>query len=184
MTYYEIFQQGPAVYIPLILLSLAITLLGYSAFPIVFAIARKKPITKKKYNIICYCVNFFVAILFTVLDEKFSVGPYLLWTFVFSSIGLKNLKKRQFLEGVKPSENEVTCEQNGINDTVVKDKIVEDTELTKTQTKAKKEKKSKIKYCSQCGSLIDSETKVCSGCGKKYFKGLKEKYIRKYVIVG
>ena len=31
----------------------------------------------------------------------------------------------------------------------------------------------KNKYCSRCGSIINSETKVCSGCGKQYFKGIK-----------
>ncbi len=37
----------------------------------------------------------------------------------------------------------------------------------------KKEKKIKTKFCSRCGSIVDNETKVCSGCGKKYFKGIK-----------
>lgn len=36
-----------------------------------------------------------------------------------------------------------------------------------------KEKTVKKRYCSRCGSLIDSETKVCTGCGKKYFKGIR-----------
>ena len=29
------------------------------------------------------------------------------------------------------------------------------------------------KYCSHCGSLINEETKTCTGCGKQYFKGFK-----------
>ena len=29
------------------------------------------------------------------------------------------------------------------------------------------------RYCSQCGSLIDDESKICTGCGKQYFKGVK-----------
>ena len=37
-------------------------------------------------------------------------------------------------------------------------------------TKTKKEKKIKAKYCSRCGAAIDRQTKVCTGCGKKYFK--------------
>lgn len=36
-----------------------------------------------------------------------------------------------------------------------------------------KRKKVKTKFCSRCGSIVDNETKVCSGCGKKYFKGIK-----------
>lgn len=43
------------------------------------------------------------------------------------------------------------------------------------KVKINKEKKVKTKYCSKCGSLVDNETKICSGCGKKYFKGLKFK---------
>lgn len=37
----------------------------------------------------------------------------------------------------------------------------------------KQEPKIKIKYCSQCGSQIDPNTKKCTGCGKQYFKGIK-----------
>lgn len=28
-------------------------------------------------------------------------------------------------------------------------------------------------YCRLCGKPIDDETKVCSGCGKQYFRGIK-----------
>ncbi len=28
------------------------------------------------------------------------------------------------------------------------------------------------RYCSKCGSAIDSKTKKCTGCGKQYFKGI------------
>ena len=30
-----------------------------------------------------------------------------------------------------------------------------------------------MKYCSRCGSPIDNETKICTGCGKQYFKGIR-----------
>ena len=29
------------------------------------------------------------------------------------------------------------------------------------------------RFCSHCGSPIDEESKVCTGCGKQYFKGIK-----------
>ena len=29
------------------------------------------------------------------------------------------------------------------------------------------------KYCSKCGSVIDQDNKICTGCGKQYFKGIK-----------
>lgn len=35
---------------------------------------------------------------------------------------------------------------------------------------SKPEKKVKVRYCSRCGGLIDNGTKICTGCGKKYFK--------------
>lgn len=34
-------------------------------------------------------------------------------------------------------------------------------------------KVSKRKYCSRCGSSIDSTSKKCTGCGKQYFKGIR-----------
>lgn len=45
------------------------------------------------------------------------------------------------------------------------------------------EKKKKVKYCSRCGSLIDGETKQCTGCGKKYFKGIRFNKIFFIVLV-
>ena len=33
-----------------------------------------------------------------------------------------------------------------------------------------KEKNHNVKYCSRCGSSIDSETKLCTGCGRQYFR--------------
>lgn len=46
-------------------------------------------------------------------------------------------------------------------------------EAKRKKKKPKKEKKVKTKFCSRCGSVVDRETKICSGCGKKYFKGIK-----------
>lgn len=43
--------------------------------------------------------------------------------------------------------------------------------------KQKKKKAPKIRYCSRCGSLIDSETKKCTGCGKQYFRGFRHKKV-------
>ena len=72
------------------------------------------------------------------------------------------------------------------NDTLNTDKILP-REITKHVTppqatesyqpqgniKPKKQAKNKVRYCSRCGSAIDKETKVCTGCGKKYFKGIR-----------
>ena len=39
--------------------------------------------------------------------------------------------------------------------------------------KKKKPKRVKKKYCCRCGSLINGETMQCTGCGRKYFKGIR-----------
>lgn len=48
---------------------------------------------------------------------------------------------------------------------------------------AKKQINYKTKYCSRCGSLIDSSTRVCSGCGKKYIKFVKPNKFSVTVII-
>ena len=42
-----------------------------------------------------------------------------------------------------------------------------------TPKKAKKVKEPKRKYCSRCGAPIDPQSRQCTGCGKKYFKGIR-----------
>lgn len=96
---YELFQQGPSVYLPIILLSLIVTLLAYGAVPIIVAITRKKHITKKKYNWICYGINAIVMVLFIAINGEASSGsPYLLWTWVFNFWGTSILRKKGLLD--------------------------------------------------------------------------------------
>lgn len=78
---YELFQQGPAVYVPISLLSLVITVVACGTFPLIFAEARKSPITKKKYRRLCYGINIAVMFLFITINGGASNGaPYFLWT--------------------------------------------------------------------------------------------------------
>lgn len=58
--------------------------------------------------------------------------------------------------------------------------ILNNVEAKREKKKLKKEKNVKTKFCSRCGSIIDSDTKICSGCGRKYFKGVK---LTKYSLV-
>ena len=89
---YEVFEAGPAVYVPYILISLAITLIAYGMFPLIFARARRKVITRKKYRMFCFAFNLLVVIGFCIINGGFSSwAPYLLWTTVFSSAGIKML---------------------------------------------------------------------------------------------
>lgn len=48
--------------------------------------------------------------------------------------------------------------------------FVLDDNISASPVETKKEKKNKTKYCSRCGSVIDKQTKICTGCGRKYFK--------------
>lgn len=41
----------------------------------------------------------------------------------------------------------------------------------------------KIKYCSKCGSLIDSKSKKCTGCGKQYFKFIFKPIVCLFIAV-
>lgn len=92
---YEVFEAGPAVYIPYILISLAITLAAYGAFPLIFAKVYKRIITKKKYRWYCFGFNLLVMITFCIIYGRFSSwGPYVIWTTVFSGVGIKMLTNK------------------------------------------------------------------------------------------
>ena len=96
---YDLYQQGPDVYIPVLLVSLAITILAYGAFPFIFAKIRKSPITKKKYKQFCYGINAAVMFVFLAIGGGVSNGaPYLLWTWVFSRYGIKELGQRGIMQ--------------------------------------------------------------------------------------
>lgn len=104
---YELFLQGPEVYVPIILVSLAITILAYGAFPIIFAKIRRKNITKKQYKRRCYGINLLVMFAFCVINgEASSGGAYLLWTWIFTSAGLKTLQNKGVLEAYHVDDKE------------------------------------------------------------------------------
>ena len=90
----DLLMQGPEVYIPVILISIIATILGYGAFPFIFARTRKKAITKKKYYHLCFGVNFLVMILIKLFSDSTSAGPYVLWTWIFTHNGMKYLEGR------------------------------------------------------------------------------------------
>ena len=94
MYYYDLFMQGPGIYIPVLLFSLIITMLAYGAFPLIFSRVRKKQITKKKFTLLCYGINLLVMIAFIAFGSKSSGGPYVLWTWIFSTVGVRKLDKR------------------------------------------------------------------------------------------
>ncbi|MFR3324664.1 MAG: zinc ribbon domain-containing protein [Oscillospiraceae bacterium] len=160
---YELFNQGPAAYIPIILVSLLITLVAYGAFPLVFARMRKKTITKKKYNLFCYCVNFLVMVLFVAVNGNSSSGaPYLLWTWVFSMSGIKTLKIRGVLEETqnKNYKNDVSTEVAEVaNTTISKDSMIAAAEHPVS------EEMPRIRFCRKCGFELIDGSEFCSRCG-------------------
>lgn len=160
---YELFNQGSAAYIPIILVSLLITLVAYGAFPLVFARMRKKTITKKKYNLFCYCVNFLVMVLFVAVNGNSSSGaPYLLWTWVFSMSGIKTLKIRGVLEETqnKNYKNDVSTEVAEVaNTTISKDSMIAAAEHPVS------EEMPRIRFCRKCGFELIDGSEFCSRCG-------------------
>ena len=109
---YDLFEQGPGVYMPAIIASLVITVVVYALFPLLFAKIRRKKITVKKYTIICFCVNIFIRVVFftPLLDNPgSSVFPCFLWTSVFAALGKKILNRKGVLQideaaGIQESE--------------------------------------------------------------------------------
>ena len=92
---YEMFEQGPSVYVPILILSLLITVIAYCAFPLIFAIVRKSPIEERKYSRYCYITNAIIAVIFLVLNGgAANFAPYILWTSIFVSVGKKILSKK------------------------------------------------------------------------------------------
>lgn len=143
---YELFQQGPAAYIPVLLLSLVVTVVAYGAFPFIFAKVRKTLITKKKYRRLCYGINIAVMFMFIVINgEASSGGPYLLWTWIFSSWGTRILEDKGLLDDGTyiPSAPPVQTPQQS-------KPIVE---------------ADKICFCRKCGAKLIDRSKYCSKCG-------------------
>ena len=185
MSYYELFQQEPSAYIPILFLSLIITVAAYGAFPIFFAKVRKTNITKRKYRAFCYGINAAVLFLFVIINGNASNGgAYLLWTWIFSRWGIKILDANgNFTEIVH-----TTCTSNAMDNNDVHNVAINKNPPTETseqlindplvknyvrEAQTNIPTKTKIRFCSKCGLLIDNDTKKCTGCGKQYFKGIR-----------
>lgn len=196
MSYFELYQENPSLLLIILLISFVVTIFVYGAFPLIFAKTTKKPITKKKYKRLCYGLNIIGMVCFIVLNGAASGGPYLLWTWIFSNCGLKTLNSRGLLKdneqtnGLNNSElDNNSCEnveestekfqQNSdldidkMSPQEAAEYLVAEQLREKYTPKEKQGKKTKIKYCSHCGSQIDPVTKKCTGCGKQFFRGFK-----------
>lgn len=155
---YELFQQGPEAYVPILLFSLIITVLAYGAFPFIFAKTRKAPITKKKYLWLCYGVNIGVMIVFIALNDGASNGaPYLLWTWTFSSYGTKILSsKGNITDGKNVSTNKnpySKCNTTANQYVYLNEKVPVVT--------------NKISFCRKCGNKLLDGASFCNKCGNR-----------------
>ena len=152
MTYFELLQESPGLFILMIIVSLIVTLVAYGAFPLIFSRTRKTNITKKKYYTLCYCINLAVMVLFiTINGEPSSGGPYLLWTWVFSSSGLKTLKKRGIL-----GTNQTTSYSDHLS--------TEETIVTETHIISNYQN---CNICKNCGHKLIDGAAFCNMCGAK-----------------
>ena len=143
---YELFQQGAEVYVPILLLSLVITVFAYGAFPLIFAKTRNKPVTKKKYRRMCYGINAAVMFLFIVINGGASNGaPFLLWTWIFSNWGTKILDAR----GILVDGTYIPDVPNHLPE--LKNEPVADTD--------------KIQFCRKCGERLIENSRFCRKCG-------------------
>ena len=144
----------------MLILSILITLIAYGAFPLIFAKVRSKTISQKKYVVICYVVNFVVMAAFIALLGESSTGfPYLLWTGVFSAIGVKILRKNYVLEGSQPApEPDRTVY---LNKSPASPKASEPTTAQEQPS---------FCFCRKCGSKLPVDSNFCTKCGTEMVK--------------
>lgn len=160
---YELFERGPAAYIPVFLVSLIITMAAYGAFPLIFARTRKKIITKRRYHVLCYGVNFAVMVLFIAVNSEPSYGgPYVIWTWVFSASGIRTLRNRGLLKGWLPDDYAKTSAYQASEET--DSETLGETEA-KTEDPPAPEEKPAIRFCRKCGFELIAGSDFCSKCG-------------------
>lgn len=139
--------------LPSLLTALTVTVMAYCAFPLIFATARKKKISAKKYRVFCYLFNFLIMLFFAVVGGGSSGAPYLIWTSLFCAFGLKILGQKELVAVTDSQETE--GESNSGSSAV---------------SVLSSSKQAKDRFCKYCGCPIDSATKKCTGCGKQFFK--------------
>lgn len=150
-------------------IALFITMLAYGSFPLIFAEVRKKHISKRKYNILCYGINFFVSLVFSIANSGSSAMglPYLIWTWTFSTLGLKILKRKDIVDESQDltTENKrnrgISVSHESIN---VEKKSIDTSKIAQ------------VKHCTRCNNKLQGDDTFCSRCGKKVIADTQEQY--------
>ena len=177
MSWGEMFEQGPQVFIPAMLISLALTLLAYGSFPLILAKARKAPISVKKYKRYCYGFNAIVMVVLGFLGGgAISIGPYFLWTWIFSNSGVKILEEKGLAFGFDTRTSEeppvetieiLFCRKCGA-------KLIEGakfcrecgTEVIGNSIEVVNKYKN-LELCKKCGADITNDVDACHVCGER-----------------
>ena len=102
-------------------ISMIFTMFAYGGFPIIFAKTKKGRIKASKYRGLCYGINAIPMSFFLIsANGVYNAAPYLIWTLIFSKIGIKMLTQRGILEEsqvVTKDEIKYTCTACGYEDT-------------------------------------------------------------------
>lgn len=83
-----------------IVLSLILTVVVYSLFPILFAWFKQKPITSFRYRLYSFLVNFVLHVLLTTIglfSNSANVLPMIIWTLIATYIGKLRLEANNLL---------------------------------------------------------------------------------------
>ncbi len=158
----------------ILVVDLAITLIGYGALPVIYAVAAKGPIEKGRYRKFCVLFGVLVCIAFAfynfMMSGFASVGwmPAIIWTGVFYKIGLKILRSSGKLSGEivhgKAAVNEVVykgyeaAEQMKAPETLasISEDTIPDTNITTTSIP---------NFCIYCGHKLEGGMNFCPECG-------------------
>lgn len=172
MTYYDIYKADPSAFIPTIIISLIITLVAYGTFPLIYAKFRREPITEKKYKRRCYGINAIAMVFFFLLADKPSASAYLLWTFVFSSSGVRRLTKRGMIVDEDSLLSDNSEKASSAPEVQVGESTNDDTgsQQLAEQKPVGTKRNPKQRFCKLCGGAIDPDIKKCTKCGKQYFR--------------
>ena len=80
-------------------LYLLISPVAYGLFPLVLAGLQGRRISRRRYRAFCFGVNLLVLALMAALTRQAAVSlAYLLWTLVFSGVGIRLLQSRGLVD--------------------------------------------------------------------------------------
>lgn len=136
----------------------ALTILIYCLFPLVFSGLREKCITRTKYYLICYGVNFLIHVLLNIiLAGGFNSAAYIIWTGVFSALGARKMDNRGVLVEKNKSSADASDGGESSMDTVEAEMPPEEARTSGPQ----------IRVCRMCGNRLEAGDEFCRRCGTR-----------------